>query len=91
MCLQKMAKFQSDFIRLSVCLSTILEFHNKRLLFLDHHCIIALHQLSDHIFEIVQDLTEAEISGNTQTNTQTDYYNPPPMLGLITILKTTVE
>ena len=36
---------------------TILEFHNKWLLFLGH----PLPQLSDHIFEILQDLTVAEI------------------------------
>ncbi len=51
----------------------------------------SLHQLSEHIFEILQDLTVAEIKWqhtHTQTGTQTDYYNPPPTLGLINSLFT---
>ena len=51
-----MANNKLEFTRLSVCISTILEFHNKSHKFLGHHCI----HLFD-IFEILQDLSVAEI------------------------------
>ena len=73
----KMEKVQSDFTRLSVYLSTILEFHNKWLLFLGHHCISFL-IISSNFCKTLQLLRS---SGNTHT--RTDYYNPPPTLGLI--------
>ena len=37
----------------------------------------SLHQLSEHIFEICKTLQLLRPSGNTQTDTQTDYYNLP--------------
>ncbi len=55
---QKMAKFKSDFKQLSVCLSTILEFHNKMVLISGP---TLRWPLSQNIFEILQDLTVAEI------------------------------
>ncbi len=75
----KMAELKYDFTRLSVCLSTILEFHNKWLLFLDHHCISFLN-ISSKFCKTLQLLRS---SGNRHTRTQTDYYNPPPVLRLI--------
>ncbi len=50
------------------------------------------HQLSEHIFKILQDLTVAVVSHrqtDRQTDTQTDYYNPPPTRRLIMKLSTT--
>ncbi len=84
MCVQKIAKFQSDFKRLSVCFSTIQEFHNKTHKFLDHHCICLL-DISSKFSKILQLLRS---SGNRHTHTQTDYYNPLPTLGLIIIYST---
>ncbi len=52
-----MLKLKSDFIRLSVCLDDT-SFTTKWLLFLDP---ASLHQLSEHIFEILQDVTVTEI------------------------------
>ncbi len=75
----QMAKFKYDFTRLSVCLSTILEFHNKWLLFLGHHCLSFL----IIVLKFCKTLQLLRSSGNRQTHTQTDYYNPPPMLRLI--------
>ena len=49
------AKCKSDFTRLSVCLSTILDFHNKWFLLLDNHYIRFLNII------MFQDLTVAEI------------------------------
>ncbi len=66
----KMAKLKSDFTRLSVWLSTILEFHNK-MAFISGP---SLHQLSEHIFEILQDLTYSwwDQVGHTRTH----YHKP---------------
>ncbi len=70
--------------------ATILEFHNKWLLFLNHHCICFLN-ISSKSFKTLQLLRSSGcyhlISAtvrqtDTETDTQTDYYNPPPTLGL---------
>ncbi len=61
--------------------STILEFHKKWLEFLGHHCIRFL-DISSKFSKTFQLLRS---SGNTHTDTQSDYYNPPPTLGLIMI------
>ncbi len=52
MLVQKMAKFQSDFTRLSVCLSLDDSGVSQQMTFISGS---SLPQLSDHIFEIVQD------------------------------------
>ncbi len=56
MCVQKMEKFQSDntIIRLSLDDSGV----SQQMAFISGP---SLHQFSDHIFELLQDLTVAEI------------------------------
>ena len=82
----KMAKLKSDFTRLSVCLSTILEFHNKWLLFLGQHCFSFLN-IHVYLWKFCKTLQLLRSGGNTHTQihrytgTQTDYYNPWPTLG----------
>ncbi len=76
---KNMAIYKRKFKLLSVCLSKILEFHNKWLECLENHCICLLDISSkcSNTFRLLRS------SGNTQTHTQTDCYNPPPTLGLI--------
>ncbi len=85
---KNMAIYKRKFKLLSVCLSKILEFHNKWLESLENHCIC---MFTRHIFEMFQDLSVAEIkwqhTADTDTATQTDCYNPPPTLGLIIFSK----
>ncbi len=62
---QKMAKLQYDFTRLSICLSTILEFHNKWLLFLGNYCICVI-KISSRCYKSLQMLRSI---GNRHTDT----------------------
>ena len=91
----KMAKFKSHLTQLSVCLLMILEFHNKWLLFLGQHCVGFL---NIHVHVYFRNFTRPYSCWDpvvthtyihtctyihTYIHTQTDYYNPPPTLGLI--------
>ena len=62
----KMAKLKSDFTRLSVCLSTILEFHNKWLLFLGQHCFSFLN-IHVYLWKFCKTLQLLRSGGNTHT------------------------
>ncbi len=71
-------EFKSDFTRLFVC--TILEFHNKWLLFLGHHCICF------QSYMYLRNVPRPCSCGDLLVTHTTNYYNPPPKLGLITTM-----